>query len=133
MDNIKNVLLEIFKNNNIDFHYKFMDEFLEIINVANDREKIIKKFISMIIIMNNLGPLMCNHKEIESIKHHNVLYSLHITTRNSNLRILFFLYNNYKIFLHIFSEKQGKKVTEYWKHIPIAENRKKEFLSGVNL
>ena len=57
------------------------------------------------------------------------LYSLHIQNRIVNFRLLITFDNYTPVFLSAFSEKAGKKVSEYSKYIPIALERYNDYLS----
>jgi hypothetical protein len=51
---------------------------------------------------------------------------MHIESKNFNIRILYSYFDNGEILLHCFYEKEGKSVTEYSTHVPIAISRRNE-------
>lgn len=54
------------------------------------------------------------------------LFSMHITGRTFNVRILYSFADDGTILLHGFYERQGKSVTDYTAAIPVALSRKAE-------
>lgn len=126
--NKRYMLDTIFESAHFEVHPEFIEEFLSLINKSSDKNLIIKNFEKLLYAVNNLGfYYMCNHKKIEKLKDCNNLYSLRIITKNSNFRVLFSVMKSSKILLHTFYEKEGKDVTEYQSHIPIAEARLENF------
>ena len=66
-------------------------------------------------------------KWLEKLKHYDNMYSLHLSSSGKNLRALFSRTPDGKLFLHTFYEKSGKKDTSYKTHVPIAEERRKQY------
>lgn len=67
----------------------------------------------------------------EHLKQSDGLYSMRIKSSNLNIRILYaFLPDGAPILLHAFYERAGKHKTDYAQHIPVAQQRLKEYLEG---
>jgi hypothetical protein len=129
--NTRESLDTIFDNAQFEVHPEFTDEFILLISKSGDKDIIIDKFETLLDVINKLGCCnMCKHKQIEKLQSCRNLYSLHIETKNSNYRVLFSIIKSGKILLHTFYEKEGKKVTEYQSHVPIAKTRLDNYIKG---
>ena len=129
--NIKILLDTIFENAHFEIHPEFTEEFILLISKSSDKEIILEKFDTLLDVIDKMGCYnMCKHKQIEKLHSCNNLYSLHLETKNSNYRVLFSLIKSSKVLLHIFYKKEGKKVSEYQSHIPIAQTRLDNFIKG---
>ena len=61
------------------------------------------------------------------------LYSMHLSGKGFNIRILYgFLKNNQPVLLLSFYERAGKSKTDYSSHIPVASERLLEFRKGFD-
>ncbi len=124
------LLLVALEEKNIIVHPAFFKEFIELVDKSGEKHKILDKTLKLLFFMQELGLDMCKHPKIEHLKKEGNLYSLHINTSNHNLRVLFSVRGEGKIFLHTFFEKEGKNKTEYRSHIPIAIKRRNETISS---
>ncbi len=77
-----------------------------------------------------LGPDAVQHKEFENIG--GGIYSMHLTGKGFNLRILYsFLPNQAPVLLLAFYERGGKRKTDYSGFIPQAEARLRQMKEGI--
>lgn len=125
---VRSLLDNTFENANIIIHPKFEDEFLSLIIKTGEEELIIEILKRLLMVMKSYGNNMYEHKKIEKLKKCKNISSLHIDTKNNNLRVLFSRLHTGEILLHTFYERQGKKRTEYQSHIPEALSRLTEYI-----
>jgi len=124
-------LIEIKFGNAFDFHPEFFKEFNELVVGSGCEVQIIKQLMSRLGMIIKLKNIDCGLKWLEKLKKHENLYSLHIDVAKTNYRLLFSKVSDKKLFLHVFYEKAGKRVSSYDGHVPIALNRRKEVMGEV--
>lgn len=116
--------------NDFIFHPKFYEEFTDLVYKTGKEQEIIKQLISRMSSIVEMGNGNYYPNWVEHLKGYSDLYSLHITAKQTNFRILFSITNDGKIFLRMFYERAGKKATAYDDNIQIALKRKSGFNSG---
>lgn len=95
-----------------------------------------KKFFNLLLArlhyLKDQGINAVNAKEFEPLSNTEGLYSMHLTGKGFNYRIIYsFLPDRSPVLLLGFSEKSGKKVTDYTYYIPEAEKRLSEMLEAI--
>ena len=110
----------------------FIDELVDIIALSGREMSFIKRLAARLAVLAELGVLATAHKEIEPIEQG--IFSLHVTDRDYNIRILYgFLPNGAPVLLLPFYERGGKKKTDYTPYVMPAAERlreaKEEFLN----
>ena len=102
----------------------FEDEYKKIILPKPNSSKIDAKIFELIdFISRSYNPtVFCGHKCIEKLKNSAGLYVIKIKI-DCNIRIIFSLKKDGTIFLHLFEEKMGKRITEYSSAISTAKKR----------
>lgn len=71
-----------------------------------------------------------NLREFEKLKKEDGMFSMHLSSKGFNYRILFRYLEKNQILLLGFEEKQGKKRTEYSNFLKSARDRFLDFLKG---
>lgn len=121
---IHKAFVELFCN--VKAHPEVGNEIITLV-IGNGHEKeFIKLFKKQLNYARTLGYKVTELKQFEKLSESPGLYSMHLKSKNFNIRIIYSYYDNGELLLHCFYEKQGKSATEYSTHIPIAKERKKE-------
>lgn len=111
---------------NILMHDLFFAEFVNLVAESGYESKIHTLLTARLRLLSTLGILVTKAKEFENIGQG--LFSMHLTGKDFNIRILFsFLPNGRPVLLLAFGEKHGKQKTNYSSHIPPALARLNEF------
>ena len=109
----------------IVFHDAFFSELLNLISGHGFEEKVFKLLLARLIALNSYGVMVTAIKEFENIG--DGLFSMHLSGRGFNLRILFaFLPNAQPVLLVAFYERQGKGKTDYSTYLKPALSRLNE-------
>ncbi|MBK5247547.1 MAG: hypothetical protein JJE49_09820 [Peptostreptococcaceae bacterium] len=101
-------------------------EICDLVLGTGSEKEFFRLFKKQLNFINELGNKVTELEQFEKITSAPGLYSMHLESKNFNIRVLYSFDNNMEILLHCFYERQGKSVTSYLKHIPIALKRKKE-------
>ncbi len=110
---------------NILYHALLLGEVSSLIAGSGFEKSFETVFKKQLRLLSVLGRQATDMAEFERID--DTLYSMHISGRGFNYRILFgFLPNNQPVLLLGFEEKAGKKRTEYDPHIAPAMRRMRE-------
>lgn len=94
------------------------------------------KFLSLLLIrlkyLQSNGKNAINYPEgFEALRHSENLYSMRLSGKGFNIRILYtFLSDHMPLLLLGFEEKSGKKRTDYTSYIPVAEERIRNVIGG---
>lgn len=106
-------------------HPDFPGEFAEL-SKGSERE-VLRKFQDKLFLLSKFRAPLQKTKWFEHLKHDGrTLYSLHLRTRDKNIRVLLSWDENGVLYLHPFYERAGKTNTSYKPHIEIAENRRND-------
>lgn len=124
------VLEEFFYNNQVIVHPAFLDEFEEIIKNSGDEKNLTRQLLQRIRMISELGTDFLRNHKLERLKACGNLYSMHLDTKNKNLRVLFSRLDDGTILLHTFEERQGKRKTGYGLHTQVAIERREEMLES---
>lgn len=124
---IKNILEHQF-GDRFSFHPDFFPEFVELIKESGAEKEILVQFLRKLSAIVELGDCDSGLRWLEKLKKYDNMYSLHLQTKTKNYRLLFSKIGNGKLFLHIFFERAGKGNSSYAKHVPIAIQRREDFL-----
>lgn len=108
--------------NGIIFHDLFLSELLNLISGTGFEEKVFSLLLSRLLVLNAHGIMVTRIKEFENIG--NGIFSMHLSSKGFNLRILFaFLPNAQPVLLLAFHEREGKKKTNYSTYLEPALSR----------
>lgn len=131
MDTIElNKILKKQFGNFFIYHPAFLDEFVSLTKESGCNKALVKEFLrklNMILCLDNID---CGLKWLEHLKKYGNMYSLHLNVKSKNYRLLFSKTPDGKLFLRMFYEKSGKKVTSYSNNIDVAFRRLSEYSTG---
>lgn len=101
---------------------EFVSELVSLIAKSGYERDVIRILSLRLRFLNQEGKFAVRGKEFEQINAS--IFSLHMTGKGFNLRILFaFLPNDEPVFLYPFFERAGKRKTDYTSKILLAEER----------
>lgn len=123
---------ELFQFPNITPLQECNDEYAEIVQKYSNREKIKKKLLILLDMLNSTKNIadLCKTANFEKLTGvSESLYALKIKT-GCNIRIIFSYERDGSILLLMFEEKEGKRKTDYSEAIPIARKRLKAAKGG---
>lgn len=127
-DTANRMLSLIIDNEHLKLHKKCLTEIRKLVFGTGQERLFINKLTKRINILLREGYRAIGTSGFEKLKHSSDLYSMHVDTQSLNIRILFAIMdNNVQLLLLAFSEKAGKKDTDYSYKIPEAQRRMKEF------
>ena len=110
---------------NILKHPNLIEELLSGIARSGFEDRFRNILLKQLRILSVMGIQATDTAEFERLD--DGLYSMHISGKGFNYRILyFFLPNGQPALLHSFEEREGKNKTDYSSHLPVALDRKKE-------
>ena len=124
------MLLKLFEQfqNDIYFHPSLLKEILALLNKSGYESDFFRILVVRLQALADLGIDVYTQKEFENIG--GGLFSMHLTGKGFNLRILFaFQPDKTPALLTCFNERQGKRVSSYDPYIRIANQRLKEVLN----
>ena len=119
-----NALSEALKG--IKSHPDVGEEILDLIAKSGHEKEFFNLFERRIAQTRQLKHTVTLLDEFEKLSGHPNLYSMHLESKNFNIRILYSYYATDEILLHCFYERDGKSCTSYETHIPIAISRLKD-------
>lgn len=132
----KNKLLELIRSNlekylnyGFRFHFRFMNEFKELLlNTSGHESELFALLVKQLNFVKLMGTNVDKADSNEKLSHvQGDYYSLHLQAKVFNIRLLMtFDTNKNPVFLASFFERSGKRVTNYTKWIPVIEERFKE-------
>lgn len=117
-------LTELFDD--VKAHPEVGKEIKVLILGSGHEKEFIRLFKKQLSFAKSLGYKVIELEQFEKLTDSPGLYSMHIESKNFNVRIIYSYYRNGELLLHCFHEEQGKSITEYRAHIPVAVKRKKE-------
>ncbi len=119
----ESVLLQlVFLLRPVRYCREMLDELLSLIAEAGIEPKVFALLITRIHQLNAMGAQAVRLKEFESIG--DGLFSMHLTGKDFNLRILYsFLPSRAPVLLLAFHERAGKNKTDYSAHTDAAKAR----------
>lgn len=122
--------LEDYTDCNFIFHTEFVKEFVYIATNVSYQDVFLAQFVA---ILRNVRDYKHNIYKIDSHEHlkgkYSSLYSLHMQTKNYNVRLLISFDNkDNPLFLLAFYERSGKRNTGYDTYAPTANARRIELL-----
>lgn len=119
---------------NFIVHDNLIRELLNIIERSGFEKKFFRLFLARLKFLHEYGTNAIQHQEFESLAHTaEGLYSMHLTGKEFNVRILYaFLPNGSPVLLLGFAERSGKRVSSYETHIPVAINRLNTMLEAYD-
>lgn len=121
---VLNALIELQKN--IKAHPKVVSEISELIFKSGHEREFFKLFEKRLQQAKTLKHEVTLLNEFEKLSGYPNLYSMHLQSKNFNIRILYSYFEKDEILLHCFFEREGKLHTSYDVHAPIAIDRIKE-------
>ena len=95
-------------------HPAVAGEIKQLILGTGNEKKFIKQLTKQVGLLKEYGINVIQLPQFEKLKNYRGLYSMHLDGKDG------------EIILHCFYEKEGKEVTGYEKHAPIAMERKRE-------
>ena len=119
---------ELLDDFNILVSDEFFDELVTVLSQCQNSSAVLSKLVFCLQRMKDSPNtyFIENPKLFENILGHKGLLSITIQIGGDNIRILHSRVLGRFIFLVVFYKKGGKKVTDYEKHLPIAEERLKK-------
>lgn len=119
-DGILNALLAALGH--IDLHPRMLEELISIIVGSGYEQKFITLFLTRLKLLSHLGINAVMQKEFENIG--DGLFSMHLSGRDFNIRILYsFLPNQDPTLLLCFYERGNKRKTDYTNYLAPAKAR----------
>lgn len=114
------------------FHPRFLEEFKNILKNAKGHEaEIFSLLIKQFDFVKILGTQVNEADSNELIRYQTRdFYSLHLSAKNFNLRLLMTFYNDNPVFLVAFYERSGKKKTNYSQYNELLIKRLEELIEG---
>ena len=110
-------------------HSLLIEELVGELKHSGQESEFLTILLTRLKYLQERGQRATQHKEFEQLNDR--IYSLHITGRSFNIRILYgFLRNGRPALLLAFFERAGHQVTSYQNYIPTAERRLKELEEG---
>ena len=110
---------------NVLMHPSIIPEIFDIVLGSGYESEFLKQFAKQLKNVDTLGRQVVELNSFELLKGGSDIYSMHLKSKSYNIRILYSYLDNGELLLHCFYEKQGKRITEYERSIPIAIERKK--------
>ena len=107
-------------------HPAVAGEIKQLILGTGNEIKFIKQLTKQVGLLKEYGINVIQLPQFEKLKNYRGLYSMHLESNVYNIRMLYTYGKDGEIILHCFYEKEGKEVTGYEKHAPIAMERKRE-------
>lgn len=113
---------------NILYSDEFLEELISVLRQCQNSTAVLLKLVFCLQRMKDSPNTYFfeNSKLFENILGHKGLLSITIQIDGDNIRILHSRVLGRFIFLVVFYKKGGKKVTDYEKHLPVAEERLKK-------
>ena len=116
----------------IVYHAKILQDLTALIAGSGCEEKFFTTLLARLKFLLLQGTQATRHKEFEALKGEDGLFSMHISVRDLNVRILYaFSPQNTPILLLAFHERAGKRKTEYSAYTGPARERLKEKLEEL--
>lgn len=111
-------------------HSDLIKDLISILKNSGNEKSFIAKLTTSLWFLSEYGKTahLQPTKQFEKIKDVDNMYSMHICTKNYNVRILYSFLSDDKILLHGFDEKSGKRITDYSHALPVAKNRLNEII-----
>lgn len=107
-------------------HPAVAGEIKQLILGTGKEKQFLKQLAKQIGLLKEYGKDVIQLPQFEKLKSYRDLYSMHLESKDYNIRMLYTYRVDGEIILHCFYEKKGKEVTGYEKHAPIAMKRKRE-------
>lgn len=111
---------------NMLIHPDVVTEINRLIVGTGNEEKFFKQLTKQLVLLRELKNDVINLPQFEKLKAYNGLYSMHLESKEYNIRVLYSYNECNEIILHCFYEKAGKRITGYEVHAQIAVRRKEE-------
>lgn len=112
---------------NFYYHDGLLSDVKSIISCSGYEKKFLHLLYVRLVTLAQLGERVLELKEFEELRYADGLCSMHFSGKDFNIRILFyFREDTFPVLLSSFSEKAGKRKTDYSSHIPTAMKRKTE-------
>lgn len=106
-------------------HNKLIPELLKIISKTGAEDRFFKLLLKRLKFLQEFGQTAQeHHEEFEPLD--SEIYSMHLSARDFNIRILYTFLSDETILLLGFFKRSGKKNTDYQSMIPEALRRKHE-------
>ena len=108
-------------------HVELLGELTSLIAGSGVEMKFITLLVARLQALASHGVHATVMQEFESLRGSSGLYSMHLSGKGFNIRVLYgFLPNGQPVLLRAFHEQGGKKKTDYSSHIPVASLRLEE-------
>lgn len=108
-------------------HEKLIPDLMGILKKASNKQKFFDLLLVRLDFLRKYGRLAQEyHKEFERINEE--IYSMHVSVKELNVRVLYSFLEDGTILLHAFYERGGKSKTDYTEKLPEASQRKKSML-----
>lgn len=124
-DNVYDLLLERLEG--FLYHKSLLSDISAIISRSGNELAFFRLLTARLISLAQLGKKAVLLKEFEELRYADGLCSLHIAGKDMNIRILYYYReDSAPVLLSAFTEKAGKRITDYSSHTPVANERKAE-------
>lgn len=118
----------------IKFHKDLLVDINNMLNKSGNEKIFISLLTARISMLDQAGQnvIYSADRNFESLKNETELYSMHLTIKRNAYRILFSFLDDGSVLLCGFTEKQGKRKTDYTASKQIARRRLHEIREGKN-
>lgn len=110
--------------NNIQWHPALLPELLDLLKRTGQEKQFLAMLSKRLKFLQSEGTSATQHEEFERLEDN--IYSMHISSKQMNIRILYSFLNDGSVLLHAFYERAGKRHTDYTDTIKLARTRLKE-------
>ncbi len=109
---------------NILIHPALCPELLKLLKQSGQEKQFLSILAKRLKFLQSEGIQATQHEEFERLEDN--IYSMHIASKQLNIRILYSFLNDGSVLLHAFYERAGKRHTDYTGTIALARARLNE-------
>lgn len=107
-------------------HPEVVNEIRQLILGTGNEKQFLRQLAKQLELLKELRGDVIKLPQFEKLKAYHGLYSMHLESKEYNIRVLYSYSKQQDIILHCFYERAGKEISSYELHAPIAMRRKAE-------
>lgn len=107
-------------------HPEVVYEIGQLILGTGNEKQFLRQLAKQLELLRELKSDVIQLPQFEKLKAFKGLYSMHLESKKYNIRVLYSYNQQHQIILHCFYEREGKDISGYEVHAPIAMRRKEE-------